>query len=72
MTPPLHDEIRALARSLSKAQRKWLAGDGAGVLATKRLIELGLIRKVSVGMYEILALGMQVRAHLLQENDHVR
>lgn len=54
-------EAEKIAASLSEAQRRWVTMQGAGQRCTVRLIELGLIRRMYPGAYELLPFGLEVR-----------
>ena len=64
MTPtPSADAVTGIARGLTAAGRRWMAGEGAGRKCTHALIRLGLIEPYGSG-YHLLPLGLAVRAHL--------
>jgi hypothetical protein len=53
-----------IAAGLTKAQKRWITGRGAGAKCTKRLQELGLIKPYDNKSWMLLSLGIEVRNHL--------
>ena len=60
-------DAKEVAAGLTKAQRRWMTGQGAGSRCTKRLQELGLIKRYGVVWWEMTDMGLAVRAILEQE-----
>ena len=57
-------DVERVAAGLTKAQVRWITGKGAGAKCTKRLRELGLIKPYDNVSWQVLPLGLAVRAHL--------
>lgn len=58
-----------IARSLTDAQRRWLTGKGSTKRCTKRLEELGLVKRYYDGAWLVLPLGQEVRQILQEQNN---